>query len=363
MYMKRFLTRYQSVIRTNISGSSENDERDLRYWQDQLFSNFLVYCLPVSLIALLPGVFMALKDGFPIIAAADLISFGLLSLVTFLPNITLRNRKICIITVFYFLAIFLINTLGYIGPGVFYLFFITMLSALIFPIRYAYLSVLFNAIILAVFSFIIGFKLFHSALITEYSAGKWIAFSANLIFASIVIVLLIDKIFEGLQRTLRNKTQLQERYQQIFYKSPLPMWLFNTDTFQLLDVNEAAVRHYGYTKQEFLTMTIMDIRRAENIPETEELVRTNKLSGKYYGGVSQHLKKNGEMIYVNIESNLLSLDGSQVRLVQATDITTQVEHQLEVFNAGLKVKESESNLRTLFDSALDGFVLLDGSYI
>jgi PAS domain S-box-containing protein len=363
MYMKRFLTRYQSVIRTNISGSSENDERDLRYWQDQLFSNFLVYCLPVSLIALLPGVFMALKDGFPIIAAADLISFGLLSLVTFLPNITLRNRKICIITVFYFLAIFLINTLGYIGPGVFYLFFITMLSALIFPIRYAYLSVLFNAIILAVFSFIIGFKLFHSALITEYSAGKWIAFSANLIFASIVIVLLIDKIFEGLQRTLRNKTQLQERYQQIFYKSPLPMWLFNTDTFQLLDVNEAAVRHYGYTKQEFLTMTIMDIRRAENIPETEELVRTNKLSGKYYGGVSQHLKKNGEMIYVNIESNLLSLDGSQVRLVQATDITTQVEHQLEVFNAGLKVKESESNLRTLFDSALDGFVLLDGSYM
>jgi PAS domain S-box-containing protein len=359
MYMEKILLSYQSFIRANISRSSESDDRNLRYWQDELFCSFLVYCLPVSLVALLPGVFMAIKDGFPIIALVDLISFSLVMLVTFLPNITLRSRKIGIITVFYILAVFLINTLGYIGPGVFYLFFVTVLAALIFPVHLAQLSVLFNSILLATFAIIIEFKLFHSALIAEYSTGKWIAFSANLIFASIVIVLLINIIFKGLQLTINNKTHLQERYQQIFNKSPLPMWLFDTETFRFLDVNEVAVGHYGYSKDEFLTMTIMDIRSQKHIRQTEELVHANKLSGNFYSGVSQHLKKNGDMIYVNIESNLLSLDGRMVRLVQATDITTQLEHQLELFDANLKIKESESNLKAIFDNALDGFVLLD----
>lgn len=350
---------YESTIRTYIAGSSVNDDSALGYWQDQLFCLFLVYCLPISLIALLPGVFMALKDGFPVIAAVDLVSFGLLMLVTFVRNVRLGYRKLCIITVFYILAIFLVNTLGYIGPGVFYLFFTTVLVALIFPIRYAYFSVLSNVFVLAAFTFITGFRLFHSALISEYSVGKWIAFSANLLFASIVIVLLIDKIFQGLQLTIKNKTQLQERYSQIFYKSPQPMWLFDTDSFHFIDVNDAAVNHYGYSKAEFLTMTIMDIRPPENISQTEELVRTNKISGKFYAGVSQHLTKSGDMIYVQVESNLLNLDGRQVRLVHATDITTQLEYQLEVFEVNQKVKESEANLRALFDSAVDGFVLLD----
>ncbi|WP_374949469.1 PAS domain-containing protein, partial [Mucilaginibacter sp.] len=274
-------------------------------------------------------------------------------------NVQLRYRKVGVMTVFYVLAVFLINTLGYIGPGVFYLLFNTVLAALIFPIRYAYFSVVSNVILLVIFACIIAFQLFYSVLITEYSVGKWIAFSANLVFASIVIVLLIDKIFQGLQFKITNKTQLQERYQQIFYKSPLPMWLFDTDNFMFLDVNEAALNNYGYTKAEFLNMSIMDIRPSESIAQTEELVRANKISGEYYGGVSQHLTKNRELIYVQIESNLLHLDGRQVRLVQATDITTQLEHQLEVYEANRRVNESESNLRALFDSAIDGFVLLD----
>lgn len=360
--MQKILLWYQSVIRANLSRSWQGRDRDLKYWQDELFCNFLVYCLPVSLIALLPGVYISLKSDMPFIALADLASFSMILLVTFLPNIQLRNRKIGVIAIFYILAIFLINTLGYMGPGVFYLFFITVLAALIFPVRLAQLSVLFNAVLLALFGIIIEFKLFHSSLIAEYSTGQWIAFSANLIFASILVVLLIDVIFKGLQLTINTKTQLQTRYQQIFNKSPLPMWLFDTETFGFIDVNEAAVSHYGYGKEEFLTMTIMDIRLKENIRQTEELVRANKASGKFYSGVSQHLKKNGEMIYANVESNLLSLDGGMVRLVQATDITMQLEHELEVYDANLKVKESESNLRAIFDNALDGFVLLDAQY-
>jgi len=358
--MNNLLLAYETFIRRRLHHSTESDERDLRYWQNQLFCSFLVYCLPISLIAVLPGVYIAVKDGAVIIATVDVFCFTLVALATFWPMLALRNRKILVVGVFYFLAVFLVNTLGYFGPGVFYLFFITVLAALIFPVRYAYLSVLVNILVLLLFALIINFKFYPSALVNQYTVGKWIAFSANLIFASLIVVLLIDKIFKGLQLTISNKTNLQERYQLIFDRSPLPMWLFDTDTFIFLDVNEAAIRHYGYTKAEFLSMTIMDIRYSEDIPQTKEVVKANTLSGEFFGGTSQHLKKNGDAIYVKVESNLLLLDKRSVRLVLATDITTQVEHQLEVFNVNLRVKESEANLRAIFDSAIDGFVLLDG---
>jgi len=357
--MSRILQRYKYYITCNFTSYLDNNIRDLQYWQNRLFCSFLVYCLPVSLIALLPGVIMALKDGLPVIAIVDVLSFATLAVVTFSPNISIRKRKILTISVFYLLAVFLINTLGYLGPGIFYLFFITVLSALIFPIRFAYFSIILNAALLLLFALIIALKLFDSALIQEYTTDKWIAFSVNLIFASIVIVLLIDRIFEGLQVTIENKTQLQERYQQIFDKSPLPMWLFDTDNYSFVDVNEATIRKYGYTREEFMSMTIMDIRHAENRPETVKLVHANKMSGLFYGGNAQHIKKNGETIYVKIESNFLNMGERKLRLVQATDITTEVEHHLEVFNYNKKIEESEANLRAIFDNAVDGFVLLD----
>ncbi len=342
-----------------MSSSSPSDDGDVSYWQGQLFYNFLIYCLPISLIALIPSVYMSFKDDLPAIAVVDLLCFFLIATATFSSQLKVRQRKILVISVFYFLAVYLINALGYIGPGIFYLFFITVLIGLIFPVRYAYRSVGINAMILATFAALINFKLANSALINEYTTGKWIAFSVNLIFASLVIILVIDKIFDGLQLTIVNKSLLEERYRLIFDKSPLPMWLFDTETHRFLDVNEAAIRHYGYDKNEFLSMSIMDIRSPDQISDTADLVRANKMSGQYYGGTAQHIKKNGETIQVKIESNLITLNGNAVRLVQATDITLQVAHQAELDRYNQKIKESESNLHALFDSVMDGIVLLD----
>lgn len=360
--MKGILQHYSVYIKLRLNADTESNSQDLHYWQNQLFYNFLVYCLPVSLIALLPGVFVAMRDGYPVIAIVDISCFLLIAVVTLSPKILVAIRKISIVSVFYFLSFFLINTLGYVGPGVFYLFLITVLVALIFPIRYAYWSVFFNAAILLFFTAVIKFNLFHSALSPEYTPGKWIAFSSNLIFASVIVVILIEKIFDGLQLTITNKSQLQERYKSIFDKSPLPMWLFDTESLVFLDVNDAATRHYGYSKTEFLSMTIRDIRAAESVPEMENIVRVNKISGAYYDGNSQHIKKNGEIIYVKIESNLLHFNDRPVRLVLATDITKDVEHRLDIFNYNMRIKESESNLRAIFESSLDGFLLLDADF-
>lgn len=351
---------YKNLIGRHLSTLNHSDDRDLKYWQSQLFYNFLVYCLPVSLIALIPGVYMSLRDGLLVIAIVDVLCFALIAAATFSATMRVRHRKILVIGVFYFLAVFLINALGYIGPGIFYLLFITVLIALIFPVRYAYWSIAVNAGILGSFAVLIAFKLANTTLTAAYDPGRWIAFSVNLIFAGIVIVLVIDKIFDGFQLTIGHKTILEERYRLIFDKSPLPMWLFDTETFRFLEVNEAAVLHYGYSKEEFLSMTIMDIRPGERIAATAELVQANRLSGDFYRGNFQHIKKDGAVIDVKVESNLLDFGDRLVRLVLATDISTQIRHEEEVDRYHLKIRQSESDLHALFDSSADGVILLDG---
>lgn len=357
--LKKIFLEYKSFVRRKLNIRLGNDEENLSFWQNQLFSNFLIYCIPVSFIGLVPEIFLAQSVGRPTIVVVDLVCFILLLVCSFASGISIRTRKIGVIAIFYLLSIVLINSLGHLGPGVFYLFFITVIAALIFPVRYAYLLTLINTILFAFFALVISERLFGSALIDEYTPGKWIAFSTNLIFANVLVVLLIDRIFLGLQSTILTKSRLEIQYKSIFYKSPMPMWLFDTDTLKFLDVNEAAVRHYGYTKDEFLSMTIRDIRPAREVPEIENLVKTNKVSGKFYDGYSMHFKKDKSAIYVNIESNLLKFKNYEARLVLATDITTQIEHQLEVFNAHKRMEESELNLRAIFESTPDGFVLLD----
>ncbi|MFD2148427.1 PAS domain-containing protein [Mucilaginibacter antarcticus] len=252
--------------------------------------------------------------------------------------------------------------IGLYGAGCNLFAFLTILISLVLPIRFGYWSVIVNTVMLAVFALIIKFNLFNTVLSAVYSPASWLAFSSNLVFASFVLVTLIHRIFERLQVAILKKDQLQHRYKSIFDKSPLPMWIFDTETLAFLEVNQAAVIHYGYTEEEFKAMTIRDIRPAEWVPATEQVVDLNKKSGIYYEGTSQHIKKDGSYIYVKIESNLLELDNNKTRLVLATDITDQVEHQFEAFDTHKKVKESEANLRAVFDSTVDGFVLLDSKF-
>jgi PAS domain S-box-containing protein len=132
--------------------------------------------------------------------------------------------------------------------------------------------------------------------------------------------------------------QSEEKYRSIFQLSPLPMWVFDVETYRFLNVNEAAIRHYGYSKEEFLAMTIKDIRPEEDINKLEETIRTNKKTGNFYQSFSNHQKKNGEKIQVEIQSNMVDYEGKNARLVLATDISERIKyiHAIEEQNKKLR---------------------------
>ena len=109
-------------------------------------------------------------------------------------------------------------------------------------------------------------------------------------------------------------------------------------------------------------MTISDIRPAENVKQIKELAALNKEEPKFRHNGVAHLKKNGELIYVNIESSLMAYHGFQAKLVLATDVSERVRKEMDNYQANLKIKESESNLKAIFESTNDGYILLDGEY-
>ena len=135
--------------------------------------------------------------------------------------------------------------------------------------------------------------------------------------------------FRNIQRQQRQLIESEEKYRILFESNPHPMWVYDLETLKFLTVNDAAVEHYGYSRDEFLTLTIKDIRPAEEIsPLLENVSRIT--TGIDKAGVWRHRKKEGTIIYVEITSHVVDFGGRRGEIVLANDVTKslKLEEQL-----------------------------------
>src|SRR5882672_4009761 len=102
----------------------------------------------------------------------------------------------------------------------------------------------------------------------------------------------LSRMFAAALQRLVDKIDPQEgRYRMLFESSPLPMWVFDAETLRFLAANETAMRLYGYSRQEFLSMTVEDICRAEDREAFRQFLRRE--SGSVNRGVFRHVKRGG----------------------------------------------------------------------
>ncbi|PYU02297.1 MAG: hypothetical protein DMG38_00805 [Acidobacteria bacterium] len=116
--------------------------------------------------------------------------------------------------------------------------------------------------------------------------------------------------------------QSEERYHLLFDSNPHPVWVYDLKTLAILDVNPSAVQNYGYSREEFLSLTIKDIRPPEDVPALLESA-AKATPGTETAGVWKHRKKDGTLIDVEITSRPLVYDGRDARLVVATDVSVR----------------------------------------
>jgi PAS domain S-box-containing protein len=135
----------------------------------------------------------------------------------------------------------------------------------------------------------------------------------------------------------------REIYDNFYKSNPNPMWIYDLATLAFLDINNAAITHYGYSLEEFLSMTIKDILPLEDIPALLE----NIAKGQDMAGTWRHIQKDRTLIYVDVISNTLAFAGKQAGIVLAVDITERKRAE-EV------VRKNKERLESIFRAAPSG---------
>ncbi len=224
-----------------------------------------------------------------------------------------------------------------------YLLAITVFTALIFSNKAAYLTIAAHFLTCTFFACTSYLKLFDVILIKRFNLPFWIAVSSNLIFLSLVSVILINKVISGLKDTIKQELQLRIKFEQeateriklneklqeseghyesLFVQNPSPMWVYNPQTLKFLWVNDAAILEYGYSKEEFLTGTL----EKADFCNLRKLVPDSNGVGISDHCITKHCTKEKNTFDVDVRCNTIKVNGQNARLVIARDITEQVNH-------------------------------------
>ncbi len=215
----------------------------------------------------------------------------------------------------------------------------------------------------------------------------WISETARLVRDQYGLPLYYEGTVQDVTARKRTEEALrssEEQYRLLFDQNPNPMWVCDNETLAFLAVNDAAIQHYGYSRHEFLAMTIRDIRPSAHVQAIEDRLKQIQSRGRTTG-VWQHRKKDGTLIDVEVTSHGLSFSGRSARVVLAHDITirkhaeealqkdhSELERRVQERTAALTqanralqaeieerkrveeaLRESEERYRDLFENAND----------
>ena len=164
---------------------------------------------------------------------------------------------------------------------------------------------------------------------------------------------LVQAILRDITERAENERKLkesEEQYRLLFENNPLPMWISERKSLRFVNVNNAAIKHYGYSKEEFLNMSLLDIRPPENKVEMIDYLsnksESTSTSNIYFSGVWKHVRKDGSIIDVEVNRGKMLVNDNQFNLSIINDITDKklVEKNL---------KKSEESFRMLAENAAD----------
>src|ERR1700739_292428 len=167
-----------------------------------------------------------------------------------------------------------------------------------------------------------------------------------------ILTLLEDEVIE----TARQR----EEYRVLFDGNPHPMWIFDQETLAFLKVNAAAIAHYGYTQQEFLAMSLRDIRPPEDIPRLEHRLE-DAGDNTLHTGPWTHYRKDGSTIQVEVDSHLIQFEGRTARFSLVEDVTERQQlHERLVYQAHHDILTGLPN-RLLLKDRMEQFLARRGA--
>jgi PAS domain S-box-containing protein len=152
----------------------------------------------------------------------------------------------------------------------------------------------------------------------------------------------------------RNEERMRQKeadFRYLFEKNPSIMWVHDRRTLEFLEVNDATLTLYGYSRDEFKRMRIIDLRPSEDVLQPPAS-SPEPGCGDSHSGESQHRLGDGQLIEVEVQSHDIDFEGAEATLVVARDVT-------ERNRAEAVLKESAESARSVIETSLDAFVRID----
>jgi two-component system cell cycle sensor histidine kinase/response regulator CckA len=199
-----------------------------------------------------------------------------------------------------------------------------------------------------------------SPVVTEYSLPfeEPIWFSATVSPLDDNSVVWVARDITAEKRVRSELAASRERYRLYFEHNPAPMWVFDRSTLEILEVNAAAVAHYGYTREEFTRMTLRELRSPQEQARLEAFL-ADASDEPLSGWITRHVRKDASVIDVEIRSYPLETPGRQARLVLATDITERLAAERGIRQAEAEARTMSATLQSLIDLAPPAIITTD----
>ncbi len=142
--------------------------------------------------------------------------------------------------------------------------------------------------------------------------------------------------------------ELQQKYDAVFFKNPIPLWIYDIETLKFLEVNQSTLTKYGYSKEEILRMKISEIRPPEEQKKFELEIQNTNFNVPVTNRVSKHRSRSGDDFYVHLTAHPVIFQEKQARLVSVQDITRQLKAEKALKNRESKLQESIAARDKLF---------------
>lgn len=334
---------------------------DPEYISNRLFTQAILYGLPIAVLALIPAVFQAVNRGNPFLVAFGPGMVLAVAVVCLNAKLSLAMRKLTVAAALVITAMVLMTKLGLLSIGGSYLLTCSVFYALHFSGKFALRAVGVNVAVCVAFALGILFGVLPAGGMRAVSLMQWITYAVNFLFLNIVIVIMIRQTIARLERTLRMEAEthqelknefeenqhlhnyLQEsenRYRTLFSMSPSAKLIFDIDTLSFLETNQAATEVYGYTEAEFLNMKLTDIHLPEQVQKLiKRVADANQTDGALSTLRTRHVRKDGALIEVEVLRTNIEFYGKKARLIVINDITQQIVQVNAIQKQNAKLKE------------------------
>lgn len=349
--LNNWIIRYKQYVDFAVHSNNVDDSNIFTFWRNKTFASLVTYVMPACILTLIPSVLFEIWEGHYIIALIDVMAFFTAYYISLNSKIDLADRKVAVAVLLSLFAVAQM-AMGSFSMGVIYFSSLTIFISLQFSSLIVVLSYLFRVLIFFVFSIIFFFDRNILAAYFNLSFPRWIIYSSNFLFLDLMIVIMLRQLLTGLEKTMLKKADLYEQlekeidfkikqnelleqskqqYLTLFSRSPIAVFVVQSATNKILQVNQSAINSYGYNEQEFMKMKLDDLKSNKNDnKEASVFDRPFK---------STNVTKDGKEINVEIRCAEILFDGVKANLVIITDISESIKHIQAIEEQNNKLKE------------------------